>query len=36
MKKEIKVPVIVSADGKLGIGIGRLEMESLENLDIIK
>jgi regulator of sigma E protease len=36
MKKEIKVPVIVSADGKLGIGIGRLEMESLEKLGYYK
>jgi len=30
--KEIKVPVAVTNDGKLGIGIGRLGMESLEKL----
>ncbi|MFV8351602.1 RIP metalloprotease RseP [Flavobacterium sp. XS2P14] len=35
-EKEIKVPVIVSADGKLGIGIGRLGMESLEKLGYYK
>nr|WP_309755053.1 RIP metalloprotease RseP [Flavobacterium sp.] len=35
-EKEIKVPVIVSADGKLGIGIGRLGMEYLEKLGYYK
>lgn len=35
-EKEIKLPVIVSADGKLGIGIGRLGMESLEKLGYYK
>ncbi|MDZ4328963.1 MAG: RIP metalloprotease RseP, partial [Flavobacterium sp.] len=34
--KEIKVPVAVTNDGKLGIGIGRLGMESLEKLGYYK
>ena len=35
-EKEIKVPVIVSNDAKLGIGIGRLGIESLEKLGYYK
>ncbi|MBG6186721.1 RIP metalloprotease RseP [Flavobacterium sp. CAN_S2] len=35
-EKEIKVPVMVTNDGKLGIGIGRLGMESLEKLGYYK
>lgn len=35
-EKEIKVPVAVTNDGKLGIGIGRLGMESLEKLGYYK
>lgn len=35
-EKEIKLPVVISADGKLGIGIGRLGMESLEKLGYYK
>jgi regulator of sigma E protease len=35
-EKEIKVPVMVTNDGKLGISIGRLGMESLEKLGYYK
>lgn len=35
-EKEIKVPVIVSNDGKLGIGVGGLGMASLEKLGYYK
>ena len=35
-QKEIQVPVIVSNDGKLGIGVGQLGMASLEKLGYYK
>ena len=35
-QKEIQVPVIVSKDGKLGIGVGGLDMDSLEKLGYYK
>ncbi|MFV8368853.1 RIP metalloprotease RseP [Flavobacterium sp. LB2R40] len=35
-QKEIQIPVIVSNDGKLGIGIGQLSMTSLEKLGYYK
>jgi regulator of sigma E protease len=35
-QKEIQVPVIVSNDGKLGIGVGGLDMNSLEKLGYYK
>ncbi|SHF98701.1 regulator of sigma E protease [Flavobacterium segetis] len=35
-QKEIKVPVIVSNDGKLGIAVGGLDMNSLEKLGYYK
>ena len=35
-EKEIKVPIIISNDGKLGINVGRLGMESLEKLGYYK
>ena len=35
-QKEIQVPVIVSKDGKLGIGVGGLDMDSLAKLGYYK
>ncbi|QZK88964.1 regulator of sigma E protease [Flavobacterium tiangeerense] len=35
-EKEIKLPIQINSEGKLGIGIGRLGMESLEKLGYYK